>query len=468
MKLKKIEITNFRCFETLTVPLHPDINVFVGVNAAGKTTILDAIAIVLYDIVAANGGGGQRQRKGQGVALRPTDIHISPGAEDTVTGRRDFVQFRAQAGDYYELPDFPLTTPSGEQRVIEWTDYIQYSPPNNFSYDTSKSERLNDIYRYFAALWQEIRRSDARALIPLPAVAYYRAHRRLSQMPKMGDIFSLQLERQDAFQNALNAGADYQAMAQWFYLRENQELRERLQLRDDPDFEFPDLRAARLALVRALDNVSRVFFDDNPPSLKVEFAGAAAAPNMLELEQLSDGYRNLLALILDFARRLAQAHPGWDNPLEAPGILLIDEIELHLHPGWQQTVIPNLQEAFPNTQLIVATHSPQVLTTVRKEQVHFLTAQHTIEPLPVDVGTYGGESAFVLETVFGVHTRPQNIQTVDDLNTYLYLVEQRQHTTPQAQALRSKLEAALGAADPGLVRADMRVRQLEILSKQRN
>jgi predicted ATP-binding protein involved in virulence len=465
MKLSKIEITNFRCFETLTIPLRPDINVFVGVNAAGKTTILDALAIALYDVIAA--GGGKQRRTDQGVTLRPTDIHIAPGAEEAMTGRRDFVQFRAQVSDYYNISDFPTMTPSGESRLIEWTSHIQYRPPNAFSYAKSESEQLNDIYRYFAALWQEIRRSDARALIPLPVVAYYRASRRLSSMPKMGDIFSLQMERQDAYQNALNAGADYRAMTQWFYLRENQELRERMQLRGDRDFEFPDLRAVRRALKRNLEHVNRIFFDDTPPSLKVEFIGADDTQNVLELEQLSDGYRNLLAVVLDFARRLALAHPGWDNPLEAPGILLIDEMELHLHPGWQQVVIPNLREAFPNTQLIVTTHSPQVLTTVRKEQVHFLTARHTLEPLPAEIGTYGSESAFVLETVFGIHTRPQNIETVTDLNTYLQLIEQKQHATPEAQALRAKLEAALGTADPGLVRADMRIRQLEILSKRR-
>ena len=165
-----------------------------------------------------------------------------------------------------------------------------------------------------------------------------------------------------------------------------------------------------------LEHVEQVFFDDSPPRLKVKFATPYGAPQVLELEQLSDGYRNLLAVVLDFARRLAQANPSWDNPLEAPGILLIDEIELHLHPGWQQSIIPNLRKVFPNTQLILATHSPQVLTTVRKEHVRCLTAQHTLEPLPADIGTYGSESAFALEMVFGVHTRPKaTVETVGKL-----------------------------------------------------
>jgi predicted ATP-binding protein involved in virulence len=327
---------------------------------------------------------------------------------------------------------------------------------------------LSDLYRYFQALWQEIRRSDPKALIPIPVVAYYRSHRRLSQMPQMGDIFQSKMERQDAFEHALNAGASYQAMCQWFYLRENRELRERLQIRDDKTFEFPDLKAIRQALSETLEHVERVFFDDSTPSLKVAFAAPPESPQLLVLEQLSDGYRNLLAVVLDFARRLAQAHPNWENPLEAPGILLIDEIELHLHPGWQQSVIPNLRKVFPNTQLIVATHSPQVLTTVRKEHVRCLTAQHNLEPLPAEIGTYGSESSYALEMVFGVHTRPKRtVETVGKLEEYLRLVEARQYASERAQKLRAELDADLGTTDPSLTKADMRIRQLEILAERR-
>jgi predicted ATP-binding protein involved in virulence len=468
MKLSKIDITNFRCFESLTVPLQPDVNVFVGVNASGKTAILDAIAIALYDIVAANGGGGKRQRALQGANLRPSDIHMPLDAGDSVTGRREFVQISAQAGSYYPLRNFPSQTSLGEQAFIEWTNYIRYRPPNNVDYETSQSTQLKNLYDYFRALWEEIGRSDPKALVPIPVVAYYRAHRRLSEMPQMGDIFQARLERQDAFQHALNAGANYQAMCQWFYLRENRELRERMQIRNDRAFEFPDLRAVRQALSETLEHVERVFFDDSPPRLKVAFATSYELPQVLELEQLSDGYRNLLAVVLDFARRLAQAHPSWDNPLEAPGILLIDEIELHLHPGWQQSIIPNLRKVFPDTQLILATHSPQVLTTVRKEHVRCLTAQHSLEPLPADIGTYGSESSFALEMVFGVHTRPKTtVETVGKLEEYLRLVEARQYASEEAQQLRAELEADLGTSDPSLTMADMRIRQLEILARKR-
>ena len=92
-------------------------------------------------------------------------------------------------------------------------------------------------------------------------------------------------------------------------------------------------------------------------------------PEQLSIDQLSGGYRIMLALAADLARRMAQGNPHLDDPLRSEAVVLIDEIELHLHPSWQQRVMADLARTFPNTQFIVSTHSPQVLTTVRPEHV---------------------------------------------------------------------------------------------------
>lgn len=464
MKLSKIEITYFRCFESLTIELRPDINVIVGANGSGKSSILDAIAIVLYELVAANGAGGQRQRKAQGAALLPTDIYLDPSAEDAFAGRKPYVQIRATATDYYPVEDFSGKTPAGESASLEWTEHIRYSAPSTFNYDTSISERLSTLNRYVRALWQEIGKSP-QALIPLPVVAYYRAARRMEGMPAMGDIFKVDFSRDKAFVNALDAAATLAAMCQWFYLRENAELRANFKVQHGQDKKFFDLFAVRQALKRTIEGLEHIYFDGSPPRLMVKIREGDASFRILELAQLSDGYRNLLALVLDFARRLAQANPTWPNPLEAPAILLIDEVELHLHPRWQQTVIPGLRMAFPNTQLIVSTHSPAVLTTVRREHIHLLGADHQFEHIPDDVGTYGAENSKVLAEVFGADSRPQNISTVDKLREYLRLIELRQHDTTQAQNLRKELESALGTSDSDLRRADLRIRQIKVLGQ---
>lgn len=470
MKLSRIEITHFRCFKSLPIALQPDVNIIVGANGAGKSSVLDAIAIALYEIVAANGAGGKRQRALQSAALKPTDIHVDRNAADPSVGRKPFVQVRAQAKDLYAVGEFatpPLFQDDTDSApMLEWSQHIVFTPPNSFSYASGASERLSRLDRYFGALWQEINTSSPQALIPLPAVAYYRARRRINGMPELGGIFKSASGRVEAYVNAMDAGASFASMCQWLYLRENEELRARASEKAARATELPDLLAVREVLKASIAGVERVYFDGNPPRLMVDLGSQSGEPQAMELGQLSDGYRNLLALFLDFARRLVQANPNWPNPLEAPGILLIDEIELHLHPRWQQTVIPSLRSAFPNTQLIITTHSPAVLTTVRREHIHLLTSEHEFESLPDDVGTYGAENSRVLAEVFGTHARPPGVETTEKLQRYLGLVEGRQQGSDEARALRTELEDALGKSDPDLRRADLRVRQIEALSKK--
>ena len=466
MKLSKVEITYFRCFESLAMDLLPDINVIVGANGAGKSSILDAIAIALYEVVAANGAGGKRQRAIQGAALEPTDIHVDPRATDPIEGRQSFVQVRATAKDFYEVGEFSNSLLTDQPATLDWSEHIRFARPNTFSYDTRASEQLSQLNRYFKVVWEEIGKSSPQALIPLPVVAYYRASRRISGMPDLGDIFKVELSRIEAFANALNAGANFTAMCQWLYLRENEELRAQADRRGTDPTEFSSLRAIRQALKSTIEGVERIYFDGSPPRLMIDLQNSGGLPQAFELAQLSDGYRSLLALVLDFARRLAQANPNWRNPLEAPGILLIDEVELHLHPRWQQTIIPSLRSAFPNTQLIVSTHSPAVLTTVRREHICLLGSDHQFESLPEDVGTYGAENSHVLAEVFGTHARPQNVETVENLRAYLRLIEDHKHDTEEARSLRQDLESALGESDPELRRADLRILQLGALARK--
>jgi len=466
MKLAKIDITYFRCFESLAVKLHPDINIIVGANGAGKSSILDAIAVALYEVVSANGGGGKSQRKMQGALLLPTDIYIDdPSVLDLFASSKSFVQVGAGVKNYYPVEDFTGKTPGGNEALLEWTELIEYRLPATFIYENSKSERVSELHRYIQALWRELAKSP-QALIPLPVVAYYRATRRLGGMPELGDIFKLDLSRDKAFVNALDSAANFTPMCQWFYLRENAEFRANVNVQNGDSNEFTDLRAVRQALKLTIEGLERIYFDGSPPRLMVEIREFNGSLRAFELAQLCDGYRNLLALVLDFARRLAQANPNWPNPLEAPGILLIDEIELHLHPRWQQKVIPALRTAFPNTQLIVSTHSPAVLTTVHRENILLLGADHQIEQIPEDVGTYGADNSRVLAEVFGADSRPGNIESVAKLRTYLQLIEKRQHDTDEATNLRNELEAALGTSDPDLLRADLRIKQIKILGQR--
>jgi hypothetical protein len=152
---------------------------------------------------------------------------------------------------------------------------------------------------------------------------------------------------------------------------------------------------------------------------------------------------------------LALANPTLDKPLEAPGILLIDEIELHLHPKWQQTVIPRLRAAFPNTQIIVTTHSPLVLTSLEGRQIRIVRDQQVFAT-PIE--TYGADALRTARLVMDTESRPPGNPNTLRLGELFDLINRDQ--LEDAGTILAELETALGADDPALVDARTRIENL--------
>jgi predicted ATP-binding protein involved in virulence len=178
----------------------------------------------------------------------------------------------------------------------------------------------------------------------------------------------------------------------------------------------------------------------------------------LSLDQLSDGYRMMLALVMNLARRMLQANPHREkNALESEAIVLIDKVDLHLHPKWQQRVLIDLMAIFPNTQFIVTTHSPQVLTTIKPEQIILL--EHEKEVIAEQVtSSYGAESGRLLSEIMAVDERPpaEVNEFTRLLEQYYQLIEGNKGESEAALEIRSKLNE-LSIDDPDLITADMEI-----------
>lgn len=142
--------------------------------------------------------------------------------------------------------------------------------------------------------------------------------------------------------------------------------------RDNSAYRDRQLEAVRQAIASLLPGFSSLQVRQSPLRMTI-----SKDSEDLVITQLSDGEKCLMAMVGDIARRLAIANPNRDDPLQGSGIILIDEIELHLHPGWQQRVIPSLTKTFPNCQFIVTTHSPQVVSHVKSEGIYLLEKQGT-------------------------------------------------------------------------------------------
>lgn len=181
----------------------------------------------------------------------------------------------------------------------------------------------------------------------------------------------------------------------------------------------------------------------------------------IRLDRLSDGEKNMIAMIGDIARRLSMANPTMKNPLEGDGIVLIDEIDLHLHPAWQRVIISQLTEVFPSCQFIVTTHSPQILSHVRAEHIFLLVQKNDNMEIIKPTESYGKSSDRLLEDILGVGARPSKQK--EELHKLFQLIQEK--NLDKARELMGKLEDDIEGREPELVKANVLIQRKEILGK---
>jgi len=167
----------------------------------------------------------------------------------------------------------------------------------------------------------------------------------------------------------------------------------------------------------------------------------------LPLTSLSDGERGVLAMVFDLTRRLSLANPQSDDPIEnGEAIVLIDEIELHLHPKWQRQIVGRLLKAFPKCQFVVTTHSPQILGELDARKILILDSGKAHKPLRA----FGMDSSRVLEEI--MDAAPRNKTVSDKLRKLAIAVDK--FDTPAVSKLLSQLRRQLGDTAPEVLEAE--------------
>lgn len=409
MKLESFKIKNFRCFQEISLNFHEQMTVIVGKNGAGKTSVLDALANFLRFYLPRS-------------SYKPVELTTS----DICFSNQGPIEFR-------------ILFSSVKEKIYTF-------PPND------KKPDMLPVRVYIPDL-DEIReaitREEQQKELPFIA-AYYSAQRCLTIANNK--YVRIDDDSDEIFSAGFSPKINFATSLEWFDSKDAEEARKRSKNKD-LDYTDPELSAVRDAIIKAFPGEQYEFphMDGTPPELYVT---DAVNDYELKITQLSEGYKTMLALVMDLARRMAAAKTIYfpDSPgqtLECPGIILIDEVELHLHPAWQQTVLPSLMEIFPNIQFIVSTHSPQVVTSVKPENLMILQDGFVAD---VEISTYGAETSPVLEDVFGMSARPHNEATIA-LGKYLDLIDEGNGTSKEALALREKLEALM-PGDPILATAD--------------
>ena len=419
MRLKQVSIENYRAIDQLELLLHPQLTVLHGDNGHGKTSVLSAIAV--------------------GLGRIPTLLPGVSGISFLKTDLRGWGPMRIE-----------LSTTDG----ITWD--MQRGPWSRRAIGTRELRKEID------KIVEADMGRDEKHPAALPILAFYDTDRAVFEIPQRRRGFTQEFSRYQALDGAFSVRTNFRGFFIWFHTKENEELRLQRQLRDF-SFQLKELRAVRDAITGVLNGVSELHTELNPLRFVLSVNTEGGKRETLEIAQLSGGYRIMLALVADLARRMAQGNPHLDNPLESEAVVLIDEVDLHLHPKWQQRVLSDLLRTFPNAQFIVSTHSPQVLTTVKPEHVVELYR----EGVSVFAGgaaghTYGATAGDVLTVVMGTEERPPGNEFVNALNEYMRLVGEGLGESEDALHLRSKLEA-LSPTDSALDRAEIAIRRRKIM-----
>ncbi|MEQ9236631.1 AAA family ATPase [Coleofasciculus sp. E2-BRE-01] len=451
MEIQRVILNNIGLFENLEIPLAPtkqnpsNITVFVGNNGAGKTSVLKALATSLSWFTAR-----LRTEKGSG----------NPIPEDAILNTANAASIEIDICDSSGASDNP--DQSEFEHHFKWT--LAKSRKGRKAQYTSN---LNDCTRLANRYRDALTRDDKTSL---PIIAFYPVERVVLDIPlkiRTRHTF-LQL---DGYDNSLSQGVDFRRFFEWFREREDTEnesgipedvlsqLRPLFETNQDAWQRLNEFNAsARDRQLTAVRTAIRRFMPqmDNLRVRRKPRLYMAIDKNgeTLNVAQLSQGEKSLMALVGDIARRLAMLNPALENPLAGDGIVLIDEVDLHLHPSWQRSLCDRLIATFPNCQFVLTTHSPLVISDCQNVLVYTLT-NGELRQLP---SQYGQDANTVLLDVMDTSIRNQKIDA--ELNDLLDAIQDSKLT--EAQQRLAKLTEELPANHLELIKAKLLLRKQEL------
>ena len=383
MRLSKINILNYKGFEQCEVEFNPKVNVFIGSNASGKTTMLTAILKSVYSVT----------RKFSQLS-RHKELNLSP---DDVNYNAKFCLIDATLKDF---PNYESLV-----NAVVYTKPLTKEDLNSIKVKQKSAEELIKTYE------NELSTSP----FTIPIFKFYPANRGGLTYAEQRSQKSYLVSQLEAWSNLYQDAISYSRFFNWFFEQETDELR--LQ-RDVKDFTIqnPALRDVRSALSLAFELLG---YGRNIKikSTQVKREGnSTLTPNLIlentetkqeeSLDNKSDGEKAIITLISDIAYNLSLAKDFMkDNTfLNSPGIVIIDEIETHLHPNWQRQIVPILTTVFPNIQLFIATHSPQIVGSVKSDSVFICDNFHVNK---VTLKTKGEDTNSLLKYIFNATDRPK-------------------------------------------------------------
>jgi predicted ATP-binding protein involved in virulence len=372
MKIEQLEVKNFKGFAHKVIEFSPQFNMLVGDNGTGKTAVLDALAVGIGTLLLGFDDIVSRTIKSQEIH------HID----------RELGQITT-----FE-PQYPV--------IVRCCGKINETETRTWERSLSKkggrtsNKGAKSLIQYAEHCQEQVRKGET---IILPLISYYSTGRLwLQKKGKSVEVLSPR-SRRSGYVDCLEPASGEKMLMRWLKTMEMAAIQRQVPMKV--------LEGLRTAVKNCLEGCEAVYYDIQQDGLVTTLADKHSRPAHL----LSDGQRTILAMTADIAYRAAVLNPHLGNRaiLETPGIVLIDELDLHLHPNWQRKIIKRLRTTFPLIQFIATTHSPTIVQSLQPGEVINLN--------DYDIGEYYNKSIEdILEWVMGVDN-PQRSQRYKDMVT---------------------------------------------------
>jgi len=411
MRIDGVILKYYRGFKDTEIYFNGKSTILYGINGAGKTSVLDAINILyarIIDKIALN------QFK-QTDSLNKTDIKFGEN-----------------------ITTLMLVGHIGESGLSRHEYTYSRSMERRTGKRTHDAKNLETIANIF---WETYITPG----IDMPIFANYGAHRAVHVVPVKRIRTKHEFNMMSAFDKAIVNVIDFRLFFEWF--RERQEYESSVKAYEDSKYVDIALKSVKKAILMMLDQDGfsdvRIMF--NP----LRMVAKKGRENLM-IEQLSDGEKCTLAMIGDLARRLSLANPNSKNPLLGSGVVLIDEIELHLHPTWQARILGTLIKIFPNIQFIVTTHSPKVLSEFNEGINVFELSNDNGEIVIENVSPlYGWSAGDILQNFMGTSQYDAGIdKQIDQIFSFI-----QKKDYDKAEHLLKEFEAFTSPHHPEVARA---------------
>lgn len=362
MKINRLELHNFRCFKKYEIAFSDRFTLLIGDNGSGKTAILDGLVIGLGDYLfeIANIKANDKRR----ISLNDMR-HVDLILEQPVLKNTPKTTFISINGVF-------------NNESIHWVNgrgVRKYYCINKDTFDESDENPFKESSKKFINLIKKLTEEKANPNFLYPVVAYYGTGRLWKQLKTIDKKTNVSASRFEGYKDCLNPASDQKRFLSWFKLQE-------LEASQKPERRNA-LEAVRGAIVSMIPDAQRVMWEGDKLMIETLTQGKLQT---IPFHLLSDGYRNMIGLVADIAYRMATLNPQLEADVikQTEGIVLIDEIDLHLHPKWQKQVVERLLDTFPKVQFVASSHSPFIIQSLYHREDCLLWDLEKNAPVEVD------------------------------------------------------------------------------------